>query len=79
MDGSQLSTTEHYNSIFWDITPCSPLKFNRYFRGIFYLHLQVRRKTQARIQREAGSKQIEPEDGGDMSLLNVGWLRWNSS
>jgi hypothetical protein len=36
------------SSIFWNITPCSPLKVNRRFGGIFRLHLWGSRK-----QREA--------------------------
>jgi hypothetical protein len=28
------------SSIFWDITPCSPLKADRLFGGIYRLHLQ---------------------------------------
>jgi hypothetical protein len=32
------------SSIFWDITPCSPLKINRRFGGTC-LHLQGRRKV----------------------------------
>jgi hypothetical protein len=28
------------STIFWDITLCSPLKFNRNFGGIYRLHLQ---------------------------------------
>jgi hypothetical protein len=36
--------TEHTNtlkiSIFWDVTPCSPLKVNRHFGGTCRLHLQ---------------------------------------
>jgi hypothetical protein len=31
------------SSIFWDITPCSLLKVNRRFGGIYRLHLQDRR------------------------------------
>jgi hypothetical protein len=27
-------------TIFWDITPCSPLKVNRRFGGTYRLHLQ---------------------------------------
>jgi hypothetical protein len=27
-------------AIFWDMTPCSPLKINRRFGGTYYLHLQ---------------------------------------
>jgi hypothetical protein len=26
--------------VFWDITPCSPDKFYRHFRGTYFLHLQ---------------------------------------
>jgi hypothetical protein len=61
------------SSIFWDITPCSPLKVNRRFGGTCRLHIQGRRISQAR----------------NMLLRNVGWLstdytalylrRWNSS
>jgi hypothetical protein len=29
-------------SVFWDITPCSPLKVNRRFGGTYHLHLQGR-------------------------------------
>jgi hypothetical protein len=44
------------NSIFWDMTLCSPLKVNRRFGGAFRLNLQCLRISQARNQREAGSK-----------------------
>jgi hypothetical protein len=44
-------------SIFWDITPCSPLKVNRRFGGTYRLHLQGPRISQARNQREAGGEQ----------------------
>jgi hypothetical protein len=65
------------NSVFRDITPCSPLKGNRRFAGTYCLHLQGRRTSQARNQLEACSKQISylffnPEDGGYMVLRNVG-------
>jgi phosphatidylserine synthase len=46
------------SSVFWDITPCSPLKVNRRFVGTCRLYLQVRRISQARNQHEAGSKHI---------------------
>jgi hypothetical protein len=36
--------------IFWDITPCSPLKMNQRFGEICRLHLQGRRMSQARNQ-----------------------------
>jgi hypothetical protein len=28
------------NTVFWDIMPCSPLKINGRFGGIYHLHLQ---------------------------------------
>jgi hypothetical protein len=36
------------SSLFWDITPCSPLKDNRRFGGTCLLHLQGWRISQAR-------------------------------
>jgi hypothetical protein len=44
-------------SVFWDITPCNPLKVGRRFGGTCRLHHQGRRISQARNQHEAGSKQ----------------------
>jgi hypothetical protein len=38
-------------SIFWDITPCSPLKVNRRFGRTYRLHLQDRSISQVRNQR----------------------------
>jgi hypothetical protein len=43
------------SSIFWDITPYSPMKVNWRFGGICRLHLQGRRISRARNQHEAGS------------------------
>jgi hypothetical protein len=42
----------------WDITPCSPLKFNRSLGLICLLHLQGREIIQAKNKSEAGSKLI---------------------
>jgi hypothetical protein len=39
--------------LFWDRTPCSLLKVNRRFGGTYHRYLQVRRRRQARIQRES--------------------------
>jgi hypothetical protein len=39
-----LTTVVMKSSIFWDITLCSLLKINRYFGGIYCLHLQGQRK-----------------------------------
>jgi hypothetical protein len=40
--------------VFWDITPCSPLKVIRRFGGICSLHLKGRRISRERNQRENG-------------------------
>jgi hypothetical protein len=45
-------------SIFWDITPCSPLKANWRFEGKCRFLLHGRRICQARNQHEAGSKHL---------------------
>jgi hypothetical protein len=41
------------NNIFWDTKSCSPLKLNRRFGGTYRLHLQVRKISQTRTQRES--------------------------
>jgi hypothetical protein len=43
--------------IFWDMTPCTPVKVNRRFGGIYHLHLEGRRISQARNWHVAGSQQ----------------------
>jgi hypothetical protein len=42
--------------------PCSPVEVHRYFKGIYCLHLQDSRVSQARIQKEAGGKQNKPSN-----------------
>jgi hypothetical protein len=37
------------STIFWDITPCSPLNVNRHFGGTYRLHLQGRKQIQQEI------------------------------
>jgi hypothetical protein len=69
------------SSIFWDITPCSPLKVNQYFEEKFRLHPQGRRISQAKAPGiKPGGKQssdfllglfFDSEDGGEMFLRNV--------
>jgi hypothetical protein len=54
--------------IFWDITPCSPLRVNGRFGGTYHLYLQGRKKAQQEPDF------FDPEDGSDMSLQNVGSL-----
>jgi hypothetical protein len=50
-----LTTVITKSSIFWDITPCSPLKVNRPFGVTYCLHLQGRRISWARNQSERKS------------------------
>jgi hypothetical protein len=45
------------STVFWDITPSSPLEVNRRFGGTYRLHLQGRRMNQARNEHKAGSSQ----------------------
>jgi hypothetical protein len=56
------------STVFWDITPCGPLKFNRRFRGTCRLHFQGR-ISQARYQHES-----RWNGGSDMFLQNVVWV-----
>jgi hypothetical protein len=41
------------SSVFWDVTPYSPLKVNWRFRGRYRLHSEGRRISQTRNQRES--------------------------
>lgn len=43
-----------YSSILWDLMPCSLLKVNQRFGGIFRLHVQGWWVSRARNQHEAG-------------------------
>jgi hypothetical protein len=40
-------------TISWDITLCNPLRVNRSFGGIYRLHLQDRKISRGRNQRES--------------------------
>jgi hypothetical protein len=52
--GSEVLTAVVMKStIFWDITPSSPLRANRRFGGTYRLHLQGRRISRARNQRDS--------------------------
>jgi hypothetical protein len=42
------------NTIFWDITPCSPLKVNRSFGRTYLLHLQGQKIIQQETSITAG-------------------------
>jgi hypothetical protein len=41
------------NTIFWGMTPCSPLSANRRFGRTYRFHLQGQRISQARNRRES--------------------------
>jgi hypothetical protein len=41
------------STIFWDITPCTPLKVNRCFGETYCFHLQGRKISRARNQLES--------------------------
>jgi hypothetical protein len=49
------------NSVFQDITPCSPVKVSGHLEGTCRLHLQGRIISQERNQSEAGDKQTHNE------------------
>jgi hypothetical protein len=71
MVGSEVLTTVVMKStIFWDITPSSPLKVKRRFGGKYRLHLQGLATC-----FHAGfllGLFFDPEDGGYLFLRNVG-------
>jgi hypothetical protein len=64
------------NSVFWDTEPCSPLKVSRRFGGTCTSIFKAEKETKERIglKRVASSFGLflDPEDGGDIFLLNVG-------
>jgi hypothetical protein len=53
------------STIFWDITPCSPLKVSRRFGALLATSFHARFLL---------ALFFDPEDGGDMFLRNIGWL-----
>jgi hypothetical protein len=64
-------------TVFWDVTPCSPLSVNRRFGGTYRLHLQDRKN---KLSKHSAFKLVscwtyffDPEDGGDIFLRNIGW------
>jgi hypothetical protein len=58
------------STIFWDITPCSPLKVNQSFGGTYHLNLQGL-ATCFHSGFLIGVF-FDPEDGDDMFLRNIG-------
>jgi hypothetical protein len=57
--------------VFWDITPCIPLKVNRRFGGTCRVPIQVRRISQARKQHEARDMQILRDVSKDGCSVNT--------
>jgi hypothetical protein len=53
-----LTAVAKKSSIFWDRMPYSPVKVNRYFRGIHHLHLHGRGISQAIKRHEEDCDQI---------------------
>jgi hypothetical protein len=69
-DKDQKETASLKSTIFWDMTPCSPLKVNRRFGGSYSLHLQFRKINRARNQRES---RCQAELGGYKEYYLLGY------
>jgi hypothetical protein len=51
--------------IFWDMTPCSPLSFNRHFGGTYRLHLQGRRNRFSKpASKQVASRMLSQSEDG---------------
>jgi hypothetical protein len=46
--------------VFWDMTPCSPLSFNRRFGGTYHLYLQGRRNKFSKNQQASRWQATRP-------------------
>jgi hypothetical protein len=60
------------STVFWDIKPGSPSRVNRRFGGTYRLHLQGQ-ATCFHAGFLLSLYFVDPEDGGDEFLRNVGW------
>jgi hypothetical protein len=49
------------STVFWDITPCSPLSVKRRFGGKYRLHLHGRRNVQHETSKQAPTRRYMPE------------------
>jgi hypothetical protein len=81
-DANNKNKKKKKNSTFWDTTQCIPMKVNRHFGGTHHLHLLGWRITKAKNRKASYLLSIgfllglflNPEDGSNMFLQNVGWL-----
>jgi hypothetical protein len=62
------------SSIFWDITPCTPLKINRRFGGTYLSPPSASKDKTSKnnMKKEASRAWLDAEDGVDMFFRNVG-------
>jgi hypothetical protein len=64
--------------IFWDMTPCSPLSFNRRFGGTYRLHLQGQRNTFSKTSKHFGRPTLTrtptTQVVGFYKLINYCWV-----
>jgi hypothetical protein len=58
------------STIFWDITLFSPLRVNQSFGGTYRLHLQDKKISGARNQRES-KWQAEPTDVSEEHIASI--------
>jgi hypothetical protein len=63
------------STIFWDITPCNPLKLSRRFGGTYRLHLHPSKKPALLVTCFHAvfflGLFFDTEDGGDIFLRNI--------
>jgi hypothetical protein len=62
------------SSVLWDLTLCSPLKFNQHFGGICCFHFQgLRISSACYLLHDCFLPGLfyDPEDGGNIFLRNV--------
>jgi hypothetical protein len=63
------------SSIFWDITPCRPVKadvLEEHTASVFRLKIKPSNKPELSRQQAKLGWIVKPEDGGDVFLRNVG-------
>jgi hypothetical protein len=61
------------SSVFWDIMPYSLLKVNQHFGGAYHKQSRAKHCLLPASCWFFAWPILHPEDGGDMSLQNIGW------